>query len=385
MSQKTYDLIVIGAGSIGVPCALSAARRKLRVLVLDPNHSTGQGQNKAAIGGIRATHSDAAKIRVSLDSLSIFSRWQEENGDDIGWRKGGYTFPAYTEKHEKLMKDLLKVQKKHGLNIDWLDAAAIKKLVPGISEDGLRGGTFAPDDGSASPLLSNNAFYRKAVSLGAEFRFGESAVSLLIEDGKVRGVRTARNTYSAPMVLNAAGANGKEICAMARIDAPISPDSHEAGITEPAKPMFAPMVVDIRSEETSSNYYFYQNSEGQMVFCITPNPPAWGTDRRSTSSFLPLAARRMVNLLPSLAALKVRRTWRGLYPMTPDGSPIVDAFETPKGLFIAGGMCGQGFMLGPGMGELVARMITGTPTGDDRQTLAGFSFKRSFSGMESFK
>jgi len=143
-------------------------------------------------------------------------------------------------------------------------------------------------------------------------------------------------------------------------------------------------LVKVTKRGLKGNYYFYQNSEGQMVFCITPNPPLWGTDRRSTSAFLPLAARRMVNLLPSLASLKVRRTWRGLYPMTPDGSPIVDAFESPKGLFIAGGMCGQGFMLGPGIGELVSRMLAGELTADDKQTLKGFSFKRNFSGMESF-
>ena len=56
-----------------------------------------------------------------------------------------------------------------------------------------------------------------------------------------------------------------------------------------------------------------------MIFCITPDPPIVGTDRRETSAFLPMIARRMVGLMPKLANLKVRRTWRGLYPMTPDG------------------------------------------------------------------
>ncbi|HOX22283.1 MAG TPA: FAD-binding oxidoreductase [Elusimicrobiales bacterium] len=385
MAAKTYDLIIIGAGSIGAPAALAAARKKLRVLVLDPGASPGQGQNKAAIGGIRATHSDAAKIKVSLDSLRIFSRWKDENGDDIGWRKGGYTFPAYTESHEKMMKELLKVQQSHGLNINWLDKAQMLKLVPGLNPENLRGGTFSPDDGSASPLASINAFYRKAAELGAEFHFGESVSRLIIEKGEITGAASSKGTYHAQHVLNAAGANAKEICAMAKIDVPISPDCHEAGITEPVRRMFEPMVVDIRSESNSANYYFYQNNEGQVVFCITPNPQIWGMDKQSTSAFLPLASRRMTNLLPRLAALKVRRTWRGLYPMTPDGFPIVDSFDLPKGFLIAGGMCGQGFMLGPGIGELLARMITGELTETDRTTLKGFSSRRAFSGMESFK
>ncbi len=66
--MKTYDVIIIGAGSIGVPAALSLAKENLSVRVLDAAASPGQGQNKKAIGGIRATHSDKGKISVSLSA-----------------------------------------------------------------------------------------------------------------------------------------------------------------------------------------------------------------------------------------------------------------------------------------------------------------------------
>jgi len=59
--KKTYDLIVIGSGSIGVPVAMEFARNKQSVLVIDSLASPGQGQDKKAIGGIRATHSDKGK------------------------------------------------------------------------------------------------------------------------------------------------------------------------------------------------------------------------------------------------------------------------------------------------------------------------------------
>ena len=60
---KAYDIVIIGAGSVGVPAALSLARAGLSVLVLDELASPGQLSNKKAIGGIRATHSDFGKIR----------------------------------------------------------------------------------------------------------------------------------------------------------------------------------------------------------------------------------------------------------------------------------------------------------------------------------
>jgi len=86
-----------------------------------------------------------------------------------------------------------------------------------------------------------------------------------------------------------------------------------------------------------------------------------------------------------LAAIRVRRTWRGLYPMTPDGSPLVGWAREVSGYLMAIGMCGQGFMLGPGLGELLMRMVTQQLTEDDQETLEILSPYRRFEGMEALK
>ena len=161
------------------------------------------------------------------------------------------------------------------------------------------------------------------------------------------------------MFVNAAGGNAKEIGAMIGLDVPVLPDCHEAGVTEPVKRFFEPMIVDMRPEDGSSNYYFYQNKENQIVFCITPEPKLYGKDTDNTSVFLPQVVKRMVTLYPRLRNIRIRRTWRGLYPMTPDGFPIVNFPENFSNLLLAVGMCGQGFMLGPGLGEILAEVIVG--------------------------
>jgi sarcosine oxidase subunit beta len=157
-----YDVIVIGAGSVGTPTAFSLAEAGLRTLVIDSRASAGQGSNKAAIGGLRATHSDPAKIRLCLRSIEIFSTWKEKHGDDVEWVKGGYCFVAYREREEKILKDLLAIQKTYGLNINWLDRDDLLKVVPDLNPNGLIGGTFSPDDGNASPLLALHASYKHA-------------------------------------------------------------------------------------------------------------------------------------------------------------------------------------------------------------------------------
>ncbi len=383
--MNNYDVIIIGAGSVGVPTALAIAAKKLKVLVIDALASPGQENNKKAIGGIRATHSDFGKIRISKRSIEIFSTWQELHGDDIGWMANGYSFPAYNEEDETKLKNLMKIQHSFGLNIKWISADEYKKLVPGINDKGFRGSTYSPDDGSASPLLSINAFYFKSLEYGAEYKFREKVIDIKIEDSTISEVITDKGSYTAKTIINAAGNYAKDIGEMVNLNLPVNPDNHEAGITEPVARFFQPMIVDMRKAAGSANYYFYQNNEGQVVFCITPDPSIEGIDSDATSEFLPLCAKRMVDLYPRLANLKVRRTWRGQYPMTTDGFPIVCRSKEIPNLINAVGMCGQGFMLGPGLGELITRMVTEELNDDDLRMLESFDQYRDFSGMEQFK
>ncbi|MBC8525689.1 MAG: FAD-binding oxidoreductase [Candidatus Cloacimonetes bacterium] len=382
--KKNYDVIIIGAGSVGVPIALSLAEEKFSILVLEKLPSPGQGQNKKAIGGIRATHSDKAKIHISLESIEIFSTWKEKYGDDIEWQSNGYSFPAYTSEDEKMLKDLLKIQKSFGLNIDWISPREYLKLVPGICKQGLRGSTYSPEDGSASPLLALNSFYFKSKEFGAEYHFNEKIVDIKTHNGSINGIKTNREEYNCKILVNAAGNNASEIGKMLGIEIPVQPDSHEGGITEPVKPFFKPMVVDLRPGLDSQNYYFYQNPQGQIFFCITPEPPIEGTDSRSTSLFLPQISRRLIDLFPKLKNIKIRRTWRGQYPATPDGFPIIGKTKIDD-FILAVGTCGQGFMLGPGIGKLVARLLTNKLTEDDEKNLDSLSLYRNFVGEEKFK
>ena len=376
-----YDVIVIGSGSVGTPTAYFLAKEGLRVLVLDELASSGQGQNKAAIGGVRATHSDPAKIQICLQSLDIFSNWKEKTGTDIGWKGGGYSFPVYRDKEEKTLKSILPIQKKHGLEIDWYDSDEIKKIIPGINENGLIGGTYSPNDGQVSPLLTSESFTNEAAKLGAEFKYCESVTNLITKgDLQVKGVKTTKGDYKADAIVNATGANASQICKMAGLDIPVNPDSHEAGITAPVKHFLDPLIVDLRPgpKGKTANCYFGQCSEGQIIFCYTPIKIFPGKNRDSTSEFMPIMARRLVNLIPRFKNLTIRRIWRGLYPMTPDGIAVVGKPSGVEGFYLGIGMCGQGFMMGPGVGLNLANFISKDKPVIDKEVFDLLSPDRNF-------
>ena len=383
--RKTADAIIIGAGSIGVPLALHLANRGLKTIILEQGASIGQGSNKRAIGGIRATHSDPAKIKLCLRSIEVFSSWAEMYGEDIEWYRGGYCFVAYRDEEAALIQQVVVEQQGFGLNIHWLDRSTLLDAVTDLNPDGLIGGSFSPDDGSASPLLAIHAFSRQAKLAGAEFALNESVQRIVMHGQTVKGVITDLTEYEAPLVINCAGAWAAQIASMAGINIPVKPDAHEAAVTEPVAHFLDPMIVDIQPSPGSSNFYFYQHATGQVFFCLTPDPNQWGFLTEETSEFLPMACRRLLNVMPRLSDLRVRRTWRGLYPMTPDGCPLVGWAEGLEGFFLAAGMCGQGFMLGPGLAEMVTRMVLGEMTSEDKKIADQFSPYRKFASEEKLK
>ncbi len=380
--MKAYDAVIIGAGSVGTILSYWLARKGLKVAVIEKNASAGRGEHRAAIGGVRATHSDPAKIKIGLRSLEFLRRLEPEFGFDVDYVEGGYLFPAYSEATAAKLKSLLAAQQKLGLEIGWIGPDEVAQLVPGIRKEGLLGGTYSPHDGHLSPLKLARAFYRMALSAGVDFYFRTTVTGFVVRKGRVAEIKTDGPWFSAGMLVNAAGSGAREVGLLLGTDLPVVPDAHEAGVTEPVERFFYPMVVDIEPTAHSENYYFYQDPEGSVLFCITPKPKRLGATKASTSEFLPMVVPRLLRICPRLRYLRVRRVWRGMYPGTPDDRPIVGFDRRVEGVFHAVGMCGQGLMLGPGLGQLVADKLVGELAPEDEDVFELLSPYRDFTAQE---
>ena len=124
---------------------------------------------------------------------------------------------------------------------------------------------------------------------------------------------------------------------------------------------------------------------GKSSSASRPILPSKALTNAPPVNFYPLVSQRMLALMPRLKNIRMRRTWRGLYPMTPDGFPIVGWCQDVEGLFFATGMSGQGFMLGPGLAELITRTILESPSHQDEEILSYFSPYRSFNTQEKLQ
>jgi sarcosine oxidase subunit beta len=118
---------------------------------------------------------------------------------------------------------------------------------------------------------------------------------------------------------------------------------------------------------------------------MTPAPPILGNHTIASSDFLPKAAKRLIDIMPILRNIRVRRVWRGTYPMTPDGSPILGYIKGLEGYVLAVGMCGQGFMFGPGVGQVITHLLLNELDEQDKIILEKLSYHRDYETVEKLK
>lgn len=376
--MKTADAIIIGGGILGAATGYYLAKKSFKVILLEKEYLCA-GSTGRCIGGIRQQFTTPATIKVAMESVRLFSTMEKEFGTDIEWYQGGYLFLAHSETRKNEYLKAIDLQKRVGLDVEFIPPDDIKRIVPSLNLDGLLGAAYCPSDGQANPFLVVKAYTDNIRLLGGKILLYNQVTQVRTSDSKVTSVVThIGEEYSAPIIVNAAGPHAKDVGRMAGIEFPCEPERHEALVTERSEPLFDPMIVDYRPDGC---YFIQIKATNQFIGCYTPYPRVGGPRVNNSIEFIREMPRRMLRLLPSLKDVKIIRQWAGSYTMTPDGSPIVGS--TPlEGLFVAVGMSGHGFMLGPALGELLAELIiSGVPS----IPLDEFRYGRKFREGEALK
>lgn len=375
--NKTYDAIVIGGGIIGAATGYYLSKRRLKVLLLEKNYLTS-GSTGRCITGIRQQFSTPTTIQTAMESVRLFKSMKEEFDMDVEWKDSGYLFLAHSENLVDMFKKNISIQSQFGLNVEFITAEECKKIVPLLDIDGLIGGAYCLSDGQANPFLVVRGYVEGIRRNGGRVQIESEVIGIDVDKGKVRSVTiSSGETFSAPIVLNAAGPWAKDVGKLAGVDLDVEPDRHEALITEGIQYAGIPMLVDYRAD----GGYFVQRNTGQFIGCFTPEKKVPGFSTDATLEFLVEMSRRMCRLIPAIENIAVLRQWAGSYCMTPDGSPIVDQTEV-EGLYCSVGMCGHGFMLGPALGNYMAQFITESTWPISMDEVA---YGRSFGEMESMR
>jgi sarcosine oxidase subunit beta len=357
---KTADVVVIGGGIVGASIAYHLTARGCRdVLIVERECVQGLGSTGRATGGVRAQFSHALDIQMSLHSIEFFKNFRESIGVDPAYCPNGYLFLATEPSQVSSLRELVALQHRAGLKeVRWMSRREIAAKAPFLFTDDVLGGSYCSLDGFIEPLNLLQGFMQKAVEQGARLHLETEVTGLHIQKGQIVGVETNRGTIATRQVVNAAGAWAKRVAAFAGIELPVEPLRRHVAGTQPfsALPDEAPMVIELA---TSFHFRKDQQSGGVMLLWNDPEEPYGENLSFSTlwlKKLLDLARRRV----PIFSELQIspKRSWTGLYEVTPDRHPILGQAPTVKGFYLANGFSGHGVMHSPATGRLLAELIT---------------------------
>src|SRR5262249_12031289 len=153
-----------------------------------------------------------------------YAGFDERLGNPAGYRDQGYLFLATSQAHVDYFEQTHRLQRSLGLDVRWLSAGELTAMFPQLRLDDVSGGSFCPSDGFVDPYSAMNGFAAAAVARGARIvRSAEVASIDRDGNGRVAGVKTTRGDFSAPVIVNAAGAWAAEVGRMCGIEIPVRP------------------------------------------------------------------------------------------------------------------------------------------------------------------
>jgi sarcosine oxidase subunit beta len=302
------DIAVIGGGVAGASAAFHLAERGASVVLYEREHlAAGSSGRSAAF--VETLYTDPDRVRWTQYSARLYERL------GIPFVQHGKLQLAHDDAQLARAARTLELREDDGARV--VDVGEIARLAPRLATADLAGAVYGPRDGWVDP---------------------PRLIDRLLDGIEIR--KEAVTALRPPVVL-ATGAWAREL-----YDVPVEGERRTIGIFEDddARAGDTPLVVDPVGEGGDS---LYLRGDGGRLVLAGFHSEQYGRDEE----LVPLLARRWRDP----GSLRHRGGWSGLYPLTPDGQPVVG--EAEPGVWLLVGLGGNGIQLGGALGRVVADLV----------------------------
>jgi sarcosine oxidase, subunit beta len=354
--RSSYDVVIIGGGGHGLSTAYYLASRHgiTNVAVLEASY-IGSGNTGRNTTIIRANYGIPESVAFYRHSLHMYGQLEDETGCWIMHTNKPQLWMAHsigaarTERARALMNDAC------GVPSRYLEPEEMKQLVPQLDLSGggrypIAGASYHPEAATARHDRVTWAYAQGALRRGVHVWQHTPVTGLVVEHGRVTGVRTATGTICAGVVLSAVGGHVTTVSRWAGVRLPIRTHALQAFVTNAYADEF-PVVV------SSSDLVFYvsQTARGQMLIGAEfERQPSY--QRATTFSYLQACSAKAIAVLPFLGQLRILRSWAGVCDVSADFSPIL-GHSGVDGFLLSTGWGTWGFKAIPAAGEQLAELI----------------------------
>lgn len=388
--------LILGGGVMGTSIAAHLAAQAdplAEPTVLVERRRLGAGSSGRSGAVLRAFYSSRELIGMARDSLRAYSGFATAHGRSIGFTRCGVLTIARPNAHAELVERNVVLMRECGVDVQRVDATAMRALVAGIevADDAI--GAWEPAGGFVDPQDTIEAFAALARSRGATLRQDDEAREFVVERGRVVEVRTSRQRYEIGRLVIAAGPWTHGLLARLGVAAPlrvVRPEQHflempssrisrrptaaqqppesllDARFSLPDEPTPAhPVLLDLeRGYYTRCEPRLKRSRVGALDYerdHVLDQPDA--LDETVSEPFQRWARERLEGRLPIYREQSDVGAEAAWYTLTPDAQPLIGPCAGLDNVFVVSGFSGHGFKLAPSIGEGVAQMLAGGPVG----------------------
>jgi glycine/D-amino acid oxidase-like deaminating enzyme len=357
--SDSADVIVIGGGIVGAAIARELTAERLEVMVLERSF-VGSGATSAGMGHIVVMDDSDAQLALTIGSRAMLEEIAAEMPGTCELDSCGTLWIAEDD------AQLAEVHAKHarhralGVACEILDEKQLAEAEPNLRR-GLAGALRVPDDGVVYPPAVARWLMDRAMANGARVKCGTTAQRI-----EGRNVITSNGTFTAPNIINAAGAFAPGLTP--GVD--IVPRKGHLVITDRYASFCQHQLVELgyltsahtmNSESVAFNVQ--PRRTGQLLIGSSRELVGW--DAAVNRDLVGRMLQRAVEFMPRLAGLNAIRTWTGFRPATPHKLPYVSRVPSHEGLWIAAGHEGLGITTALGSARLLKDLMLGRETWTD--------------------
>jgi sarcosine oxidase subunit beta len=362
MSTYAADVIIVGGGYMGAATAFFLRKRGVSVILLERG-LIGQQASGVNFGNVRRQGRHFEQLPLAQRSHAIWGKLKELIGEDVEFLVSGNMRAAYTESQVERMETYVRDVKPHGMDLELISGRSLRERFPYLGAN-IKMASYLHDDGHANPRLAAPAFGRAAVREGAQVFENTEIVDIEKEGVDFRVTAADGRVFRAPVVQVSAGAWADRISAQFGEPVPMQAKGPQMAVTEPLPYAIAP-VMGVTTDKMEEGIYFRQVKRGNIVFGGCSHEQVDLEARRSyvhpRNTLHQLT--QLQRIVPALHRLSIIRVWSGIEGYMPDERPVMGPSARVPGLYYAFGFSGEGFQLGPGVGDVMAELIhTGATT-----------------------